>query len=424
MFFYLVMQLIGGALIAIAILWLLKKSMHGGHIFKFTGKIKIPLLILIVGIGLFVFGDKTHAPSFALPPWMQTYSVNHKEPFLPLKNIAAFFKSFDNFEDLEDIGADPNDVPPPITRDNSEVVKIELETREVLSEVAPEVYFNFWTYNSQVPGPMLRVREGDMVEVTIKNHESSLHSHNIDLHAVNGPGGGATLSNVKPGETKIFRWNALAPGIYVYHCATANVSTHNAHGQYGLILVEPKEGMAEVDKEFYVMQGEIYTEGPLGKKGLTVFDSQALLDGIPNYITFNGHVEDAPRMKVEAGDKVRMYVGNGGVNLISSFHIIGEIFDDVYIEGALSSEPLQDIQTTAVLPGGATIVEFVAEVPGNLILVDHALARMNKGAWAIMEVEGEPNLDVYTPIDPNSTEEERCGVHSWTWDEESETCSP
>ncbi len=256
---------------------------------------------------------------------------------------------------------------------------------------------------------MLRVREGDTVNLTIKNNESSLHSHNVDLHAVTGPGGGASLSLVAPGETKGFSWKALQPGLYVYHCATMNVSTHNSHGQYGMILVEPKEGMPEVDKEFYIMQGELYTKGKTGKKGLTIFDSQDLLDGHPDYVTFNGRIEEngSPRMKVKVGDKVRIFVGNGGVNLISSFHPIGEIFDLVYDEGGIGSEPLQNIQTTAVLPGGASIVEFTADVPGNIILVDHALARMNKGAWAIIEVEGEEQPDIYAPIDMgNGTEME------------------
>ncbi len=361
----------------------------------------IALAVLVLGGGLFVWGNETHSPHFAMPAFMHTYHPGDHRPDLPLSNIMKFFAAYDNFEKVEDIGRDPNDVPPPLNRDWSETVEVYLETKEVIAEVAPEVFFNYWTYNAQVPGPMLRVREGDTVNVTIKNHESSLHSHNVDLHAVTGPGGGATLSRVAPGETKGFSWKALNPGLYIYHCATANVSTHNSHGQYGLILVEPEEGLPEVDKEFYIVQGELYTKGKTGKKGLTVFDSEALLDGIPDYVTFNGRIETngEPRMKASVGDKIRIYVGNGGVNLISSFHPIGEIFDLVYDEGGIGSEPLQNIQTTAVLPGGASIVEFTADVPGSIILVDHALARMNKGAWAIIEIEGEAQPDIYAPID-------------------------
>lgn len=357
-------------------------------------------VIMVAGL-LYMWADKTYAPHFAMPAFMHVYHPGGHLPDLPFENVIVFIKNFSNFEYLDDIGADPNDVPPPITRNWNETVKISFTAQEVIAKVAEGIYFNYWTFNKQVPGPMLRVREGDTVEMTITNHPSSLHMHNIDLHAVTGPGGGATLSKVEPGETKTFTWKALQPGLYIYHCATPNVSTHNSHGQYGLILVEPKEGLPAVDKEFYLVQGELYTKGTIGKKGLTIFDGNALLDGLPNYVTFNGRIETDghPRMKVQTGDKVRIFVGNGGVNLISSFHPIGEIWDTVYIEGGIGGHPLKNIQTTAVLPGGAAIVEFTAEVPGNIVLVDHALARMNKGAWAIIEVEGEPRPDIYAPGD-------------------------
>lgn len=356
-------------------------------------------IIAIAGI-LYLWADKTYNPHFAMPAFMHVYHPGGHLPDLPFKNVMTFIKNFGAFEHVEDIGADPNMVPPPITRDWSETVKISLTAQEVIAEVADGIYFNYWTFNKQVPGPMLRVREGDTIEMTLTNHPSSLHAHNIDLHAVTGPGGGATLSRVNPGETKTFSWKALQPGLYIYHCATPNVSTHNSHGQYGLILVEPEDGLPPVDKEFYVVQGELYTKGVIGKKGLTIFDGNALLDEEPNYITFNGRIEEdgRPRMKVQTGDKVRIFVGNGGVSLISSFHSIGEIWDSVYPEGGIGGPINKNIQTTAVLPGGSSIVEFVAEVPGNIVLVDHALARMNKGAWAIIEVEGESRPDIYAPV--------------------------
>jgi nitrite reductase (NO-forming) len=203
-----------------------------------------------------------------------------------------------------------------------------------------------------------------------------------------------------PGETKTFRWKALNPGLYIYHCAMPNVSTHNSHGQYGMILVDPMDptaALTKVDREFYVMQGELYTQGQLGKKGLVPFDSEALLDGTPNYVTFNGKLESVPRMKAKVGDTVRIYVGNGGVNLISSFHVIGEIFDKVYANGGMGAGTAieRNTQTALVLPGGSSIVEFTLNVPGKYLLVDHALARMNKGAWAVLEVSGEEAPDIF-----------------------------
>lgn len=354
---------------------------------------------LLLSSGLvFVLSSLSYPLHFALPPSMQSHAPGGMPASLPFMSVAAFLMNLGTFERVEDIGADPTDVPEPIVRTDSQFVGFNLVAKEVIAEVAPGITFNYWTYNGTTPGPMLRVREGDTVEISLTNDPSSLHAHNIDLHAVTGPGGGAALTNVEPGETKTFRWKALAPGLYEYHCAMANVSVHNAHGQYGLILVEPKEGMAPVDKEFYLVQGELYAYGPLGAKGLRLFDAWSVIDGNPDYVTFNGRVEDAPRMRAQVGDRVRLYVGNGGVNLVSSFHVIGEIFDVVYPEGSIGATTLTDVQTTVIPAGGATIVEFTLDVPGKYTLVDHALARMNKGAWAVLEVEGEGNPEVFQAV--------------------------
>jgi nitrite reductase (NO-forming) len=337
---------------------------------------------------------------FALPPMMQAMAPHPATPAIPIPTALRYLLKPSRFDRVDDIGRDPDDVPSPLERTRPEEVAIEVTAKEVIGETAEGVFFNYWTYDGTVPGPMYRVRVGDTVTVTLRNDPSSLHAHNIDLHAVNGPGGGAAVTNVAPGESRSFRWKALQPGLYVYHCAQPNVSTHNAHGQYGLILVEPEGGLPKVDKEFYVMQGELYTKGKLGRKGLNVFDPDRLLVGDPTYVTFNGKVEEAPRMKAKVGDRVRMYVGNGGVSLVSSFHVIGEIFDTVYPEAAIGSEPHRNVQTTILPAGGATIVEFTVDVPGKYVLVDHALARMNEGAWAVLEAEGEPNPEVFSAEAP------------------------
>lgn len=359
----------------------------------------VPFVILVAVLFTGLITNKTYPPDFAMPPFTHSFAPGGLPPSIPFGKVIDFFINKNHFEKITDIGANPKSVPVNVQKPDADgIIRIQLTTREVISEIAPGIYFNYWTYNNQVPGPMLRVREGDTMEVALTNDPSSLHDHNIDLHAVTGPGGGAVLTNVSPGETKIFRWKALNPGLYIYHCAMPNVSTHNSHGQYGLILVEPKIGLSKVDKEFYIVQGEIYTSGHPGKKGLTVFDSDALLDGRPNYVTFNGIIESAPRMQAKVGDKVRMYVGNGGVNLISSFHIIGEIFDTVYPNASIGGALEHNTQAAQVLPGGASIVEFVLDVPGKYLLVDHALARMNKGAWAVLEVTGNENPDIFSPV--------------------------
>lgn len=329
------------------------------------------------------FGVKTYGPS--------------EGPTLPLKNVFSFFSSLGSFERVEDIARDPLAVPPSSGRTEPAEVAIQLTAKEVLSEVAPGVVINYWTFDGTVPGPFLRIREGDTVSLTLRNDPSSLHMHSIDLHAVTGPGGGAVATDVMPGEEKVIRFKAMNPGLFVYHCAHPNVANHMAHGMYGLILVEPKEGLPAVDRELYVMQGEMYTAGTRGQKGLQVIDGGKMLDGNPEFVFFNGRVGaiSKDRVQVAQGENVRMYVGNGGVNLVSSFHLIGEIFDTVYPEAQMGGANFHNVQTTMVPAGGAAIVEFTADVPGTYVLVDHALARLDKGAWGTLSIVGEARPDIF-----------------------------
>ncbi len=401
MFIYLIGQLIATIIGVLAIIFIVRYFWKHGQSPISTRKrwVYIPIFFLVISLLIGFLSNRTYLPSFAMPPFMRSHAPDGLPAYIPFGKIYEFFKYKNRFETLADIGADPNAVPPRSQAPDSDgIVRISMTTKEVLAEVAPGIWFNYWTFDKQVPGPMLRIRQGDTVELSITNDPSSLHEHNIDLHAVTGPGGGATVTRVAPGETKTFTWKALNPGLYIYHCAMPNVSTHNSHGQYGLILVEPTEGLPPVDKEFYIVQGELYTMGALGKRGLVGFDSQALLDGIPNYVTFNGKIEGAPRMQAKVGDTIRIYVGNGGVNLISSFHVIGEIFDTVYPNASIGGALEHNTQATAVLPGGASMVEFTVDVPGNYLLVDHALARMNKGAWAVLEVTGSEDPSIFSAI--------------------------
>jgi len=293
----------------------------------------------------------------------------------------------------------PPFVPPPITRQHATKVIVQLEVIEATRRLADGVEYVFWTFGGDVPGSFIRVREGDLVEFHLLNHPTSKMPHNIDLHAVTGPGGGATSSFTAPGHRSQFSFKAMNPGLYVYHCATAPVGLHFANGMYGMILVEPKEGLPRVDREYYVMQGEFYTEGRYGEEGLQAFDQRKAEDERPSYVVFNGSVGSLvgdKAIKAKVGEKVRLYVGNGGPNLISSFHVIGEIFDAVYQGGDMQASQKQ-VQTTLIPAGGATIVEFGVEVPGTYVLVDHSLFRaFNKGAVGMLKVEGPENLLVYT----------------------------
>ncbi|MEX2355438.1 MAG: copper-containing nitrite reductase [Thermaerobacterales bacterium] len=301
------------------------------------------------------------------------------------------------------------DVPPPITRRTAELVQVDIEAVELDGMLHDGTTYHYWTFDSTVPGPMIRVREGDTVELTLRNAENSRMAHNIDLHAVNGPGGGAAVTLVNPGEAKTFSFKALNPGLFIYHCAAPHIPTHIALGMYGLILVEPEEGLPPVDHEFYVVQSEIYTNSAVGTKGHAVFSAERLLDENPHWVVFNGQYQALTgdhALQAEVGDRVRIYIGNAGPNLISSFHVIGEIFDRVHPEGA--TEFVSNMETTLVPAGGSAWVEFDVDVPGEYVLVDHAISRaLDKGALGVLNVTGDPNPEIFdSPEEPESKEEQ------------------
>jgi nitrite reductase (NO-forming) len=295
-------------------------------------------------------------------------------------------------------------VPPPLDRAAPARVVVELETTEERGTLASGVEYVFWTFAGTVPGPLVRVREGDTVQIRLTNAASSHFVHSIDLHAVTGPGGGAAVTQVAPGEEGVFEWKALNPGLYVYHCATPHVPVHIANGMYGMIMVEPTRGLPRVDREYYVVQGEFYTKGRTGAPGLQPFDPDKARDERPEYVVFNGRIgalmEDGA-LTARAGETVRLLVGNGGPNLISSFHVIGEVFDRVYPEASMGGELRRNVQTTLVPAGGAAIVEMKVEVPGRFLLVDHSLSRaMDKGALGALVVTGEPRPDLFRALTP------------------------
>jgi nitrite reductase (NO-forming) len=297
-----------------------------------------------------------------------------------------------------DISRDPHDVGTPIGKRGPEHLKVNLETTEVVGHLMDGSTYKYWTFNSKVPGPFIRIRVGDTVEVNLANGADSHMIHSVDFHAVTGPGGGAAVTQAAPGNSKSFVFKALNPGLYVYHCATPMVAQHISNGMYGMILVEPEGGLPKVDREFYVMQGELYTAQKHGTAGENEFSLEKLLAEQPEHLIFNGNhdaLTKTHRMEAKVGETVRIFFGVGGPNATSSFHVIGEVFDRVYSMGDLTSAPLRNVQTTTVAPGGATMVEFKVEVPGRYVLVDHALSRMEKGLAGFLYVTGEPNAEVF-----------------------------
>lgn len=293
----------------------------------------------------------------------------------------------------------PTDIPSaPSPADR---VVVTLVTKEVLGQLADGVTYTFWTFNGTVPGPFIRLREGQVVEMHIRNEANSTMVHSIDSHAILGTGGGSAFSQTAPGNESIFQFTAMRAGLFMYHCATAPIPAHIANGMYGLILVEPKDGLPKVDREFFVAQGEFYTQGPFGQLGYQGFSYGKAFSETPDYVVFNGMVGSLTgnrTMRANVGDTIRIFFLNAGPNLDSSFHVIGGILDRVYLEASLLSPPLLNVQTTLVPAGGAVMVEFKAEVPATLTLVDHSLFRIIRGALGTIKVQGQSNPAIFSSI--------------------------
>lgn len=334
--------------------------------------------------------------SLLLIAGVSSCSKNTQESDLALNTINAEEIKTDGTVEVMELPVPPY-VQSPVGDRAAKKVVVNLEVIEEVGELANGVEYNFWTFNGTVPGTFIRARVGDEIELHLKNRDDSNFPHNIDLHAVNGPGGGAEATFVAPGKEAVFTFKALHAGLYVYHCAAAPVGMHIANGMYGLILIEPEGGLPPVDKEFYIMQGDFYTKGAYGEKGLQEFDINKAIAEQPDYVVFNGNtgaLMGDNELQVKVGETVRLFVGNGGPNLTSSFHVIGEIFDKVYTEGGTTI--MENVQTTSIPAGGAAIVEFKADVPGDYVLVDHAIFRaFHKGALGKIKVSGEENPNIF-----------------------------
>ena len=359
---------------------------------------RISLAAVIAAVAALIVGVLGMSQASALKQPVAALQAADQNAALAVKRIGAAPIEAAHPTSAPNVARDPSDVPPPITRTEPTTVAFTLTIKEVTAEIADGTTYDFWTFDRTVPGPLLRVMEGDTVQLTLVNPAENKVSHNIDLHAVNGPGGGAAVTNVAPGETKTFTFKALNPGVYIYHCAFPPPMHHIAQGMYGGILVEPKGGLPGVDREFYVVQGDWYTLGAFGEKGHQAFSGDKALAEQPEYFTFNGHTAALTQlyaMTANVGETVRLYFGVGGPNVGSNFHIIGEIFDKVF-----TGDPTTFIaseESWYVPPGSMAAFEFKLDEPGQYLLVDHALYRVSKGAAGVLTVNGDHNPDIYSP---------------------------
>lgn len=304
-------------------------------------------------------------------------------------------------EQFPSVVADPTDIPAPIHRDHAVHHDVKLVARELTAEIELGVQFQFLTFGGRVPGPFIRVRQGDTVTLTLENPAENGFQHNVDLHAVYGPGGSAAKTLVNPGESREVTFKAMYPGYFIYHCAVKNLDFHISSGMFGSILVEPPEGLPHVDREFYLGQNEVYTTRKVGEKGFHPFDWEAMLQEDPTYVLFNGgaYALTAGRMgamKARTGETARIFMVNGGPNLTSSFHPIGNVWTRCWPQGALASDPRRYVQTDLVAPGSTCVAEMDLPVPETVKLVDHALTRVaRKGLLAALEVEGPQNVNIF-----------------------------
>lgn len=324
--------------------------------------------------------------------------------FLAAFMMTALFVTAEAADEKAVLGVAPM-AAPAVKRKAPAHVVVELETVEKVGQLkhplaGQPMDYEFWTFNGTVPGPMIRVRVGDTVEIHVKNSKASKNAHSIDLHAVWGQGGGAKHTQTLPGAETAIQFKATTPGAFVYHCATNDIPTHIANGMYGLIVVDPEKPLPKVDHEYYIMQGEYYPAGKRGDAkatGVQPYSKDKALDEHPEYVLFNA-MSDGGKLEAKTGETVRLYVGNGGPNLTSAFHVIGAIFDKIYPEGALS-DPHSNVQTTVIPPGGAAVVEMKIRTAANYILVDHAINRaISKGGVAILTVAGEDKPEIYKPL--------------------------
>jgi nitrite reductase (NO-forming) len=269
---------------------------------------------------------------------------------------------------------------PPASAENT--LRLHWHSREVPVRLNPSTVVAAWTFEGDVPGPIVHIRQGTTVEFTLTNEGEMPHS--MDFHAAQlDPK--VAFRSVSKGESVTFRFKPKYPGAFLYHCGTGPVLMHIGSGMYGAIIVDPAEPLPRA-REFVLVQSEHYVSP--GPNGISVFDYRKMTTGIPDYVVFNGrpdqYIQEPLRVKV--GDRVRFYVVVAGPTHPCSFHVVGEQFDTVYL-GAPPASAIRGVQSFAVPAGGGMIFELVADIPGEFPFVNHAFGHGQKGAIGFLVVE-------------------------------------
>jgi len=260
-------------------------------------------------------------------------------------------------------------------------VNVTLTVKEVLISIAPDIAYHAWTFNGTVPGPVIRVRQGQTVHFTLVNDGNMPHS--IDFHAAQTPWN-VNYQEVAAGKSFSFDWKANYPGVFMYHCGAPVVIYHMANGMYGAIIVDPAQGWTPA-QEYVLVQSEFYTNRL--SYGSYSVDANKLNTGIPDYVVFNGYVNQykTDPLTARAGQRIRIFIVNAGPTEFSAFHVIGAIFSNTYADGNPANHMVGN-QTVTVPPGGGMVVELTMPQAGLYPFVTHSFADVGKGALGVIKV--------------------------------------
>ncbi|WP_405102954.1 multicopper oxidase domain-containing protein [Oceanobacillus sp. FSL H7-0719] len=316
-------------------------------------------------------------------------SLDETEQVQPVDKVQAAEKTeTEIIKPHQDLNQEP--VPLEMERDGTDVyVKMTSQITDI--EIAPGELYKAWTFNGEAPGPVVVVNEGDTIHFTLDNLDPAI-PHSMDFHAVHtAPDKG--FADVEPNEEGTFSYKANSPGVFMYHCGTDPVLSHIANGMHGVIIVKPADGYPtdnEVDKEFVIIQNEWYKYNDLddmtnGNPSQVVFSSKSFEDGDqPNTNGTTTALKDEP-LQAKVGDKVRFYINNVGPNEVSSFHVIGTIMEDVYMDGHPANH-LEGMQTVMLPASGGAVVEFTVTEAGTYPFVTHQFNHATIGAVGTIEV--------------------------------------